>query len=224
MVSASLVFYTLKFSWDLNETTHVTPYKLSGPRQPHIFTYKCIHVIGSCCMFAVYHGTVLATGCKTNGRQIPYLACMHGGICVRMIRRVWVLQRVRPKVTIQVGQENEKILSEETVQVTSLALLGAAWYRSQTKQNKTKWKTNYTRVVLRDVIIAERSSWLVSQGWSVWIKAQKQEERDAEANWNQFCAEEYDDVGVLREEREEVKLEQQVLRAWDDFTEEMQLL
>lgn len=56
-------------------------------------------------------------------------------------------------------------------------------------------------MVLRDVIIAERSSWLVSQGWSVWIKAQKQEEWDAEANWNQFCAEEYDDVGVLREEK-----------------------
>lgn len=128
----------------LNETTHVTPYKLSGPRQPHILTYKCIHAIGSCCMFAVYRGTVLATGGKTHGRQIPYPACVHGGICVRMIRWVWVLQRVRPKVTIQVGQEKEKTLSEETAQVTSLALLGAAWYTSQ-KQNKTK-KRNCTQV------------------------------------------------------------------------------
>lgn len=70
----------------LNEVTHVTPYKLSGPSQPHILTYKCIHVIGSHCMFAVYHGTMLGTGDKTGGRQILSPACGHGGICMRMIR------------------------------------------------------------------------------------------------------------------------------------------
>ena len=50
---------------------HVTPYKLSGSSQLRIVTYKCIHVIGSC-MFAVYHGTVLATG----GKQMGDRSCM----------------------------------------------------------------------------------------------------------------------------------------------------
>lgn len=52
---------------------HVTPYKFSGPSQPRILTYKCIHIIGSCCMLDVYHGTVLATGGKTDGRQILHV-------------------------------------------------------------------------------------------------------------------------------------------------------
>lgn len=48
----------------------------------------------------------------------------------------------------------------------------------------------------------EAVGWLVkAEAFGCWIKTQKQEQWAAEANWKQFCAKEYADVGVLREEK-----------------------